>query len=371
MPSSATPALLKTPLYPLHERLGARLVPFAGYAMPVQYPGGIIAEHGQCRTAAALFDVAHMGVIDLIGPDRAAALETAVPANVRGLAPGAMAYSFLTLPTGGIIDDFMISNLGDRLMLVVNAACKEADLAHLRQVLPDSAGIEPRPDLALIAMQGPQSEAILRPHAPEAAALRFMTAARLRVCGVDARVSRSGYTGEDGFEIALPADQAMSVAEQLLSSPGIGPAGLGARDSLRLEAGLCLYGHDIGVETSPVEAGLTWAIPPHRRGADAGYPGAAVIARQIAEGPARRRVGLRPSGRAPVREGADLVDADGRSVGTVTSGGFGPTVGAPISMAYLNTAHAHIGSTVDALVRGRPIPTVVARLPFVPRGYKR
>ena len=363
--------LLETPFTDMHRSAGARIVPFAGYAMPVQYPAGIIAEHTQCRTKAALFDVAHMGVVDLTGPERASALETLLPADVKGLVEGAQTYSFFTNPEAGILDDLMITNLGDRLMLVVNAACKEADIAHLQATLPESAGVAPRPDLALLALQGPASEAALAALAPEAAAMTFMTARTFPIAGVECRVTRSGYTGEDGYEIAIPADQATTVAQALLDQADVEWAGLGARDSLRLEAGLCLYGHDIDTKTTPVEAGLVWAIAKHRRGADAGYPGAAIIAEQITNGPLRKRVGLRPDGRAPAREGADLTDESEMIIGAVTSGGFGPTVGGPVAMGYVSREHAEPGNVVNAMVRGKPLACTVTKMPFVPRGYKR
>ncbi|MFQ3623932.1 MAG: glycine cleavage system aminomethyltransferase GcvT, partial [Acetobacteraceae bacterium] len=325
-----TETLLTTPLHPLHRRLGARLVAFAGYAMPVQYPSGILAEHAQCRTSAALFDVSHMGQAVLEGAGAAAALERLTPADVQGLRPGRQRYALLTSEEGGILDDVMVANLGgDRLFLVVNAACKEADFARIGAALPAGVRLAVRSDRALLALQGPAAEAALvRAGAVEAASLPFMGAGEMTAAGVPCLVSRSGYTGEDGFEISVAAEDAERLALALLDDRGVAPAGLGARDSLRLEAGLCLYGNDIDRTTSPVEAGLAWTIGKRRR-LDWDFPGAERIRRDLDDGPSRLRVGLLPEGRAPVRAHATIHAADGTPVGEVTSGGFGPTLNAP------------------------------------------
>ncbi len=366
---SASP-LERTALYDLHVELGARMVPFAGYAMPVQYPDGILAEHRRCREAAALFDVSHMGQIRLDGADPAGALEALVPGDIRGLAPGAMRYTQFTNESGGILDDLMVTRLGDHLLLVVNAACKAADLAHLEAGLGDGCRPTPLDGRALLALQGPAAAEVLGRFAAGCRGMAFMTAAEFDIDGVPCLISRSGYTGEDGFEISLPADAAPGFARRLLAEEEVAPAGLGARDSLRLEAGLCLYGHDIDATTTPVEAGLAWSIGRRRR-EEGGFPGAEVIRRQLAEGPPRRRVGLRPEGRAPAREGTEIADPAGEIVGRVTSGGFGPTVGGPVAMGYVTAAHARIGAEVALNVRGRSLPARVAKLPFVPHRYHR
>ncbi|KAB1070372.1 glycine cleavage system aminomethyltransferase GcvT [Methylobacterium planeticum] len=368
----------RTPLHATHLALGARMVPFAGYAMPLQYPAGLLKEHLYTRAAAGLFDVSHMGQIALRADDPAEiarALEALIPADLLGLAPGRQRYGLFTDASGGILDDLMVARLGDRFVLVVNAARKAADEAHLRAHLPASIQIEVLPR-ALIALQGPKAEAALAPLAPEVAAMRFMDAREVAVGGVPAIVTRSGYTGEDGFEISLPADAAAGIAEAFLASPEVLPIGLGARDSLRLEAGMCLHGSDIGPSTSPVEAALSWAISPARRGSGAragGFPGAARILSELDAGPARLRVGLRPETRVPVRPGAPLFAGadDDLPVGTVTSGGFGPSVQAPVAMGYLPRALSDAGRQVFAEVRGQRLPLVVTRLPFVPAGFKR
>jgi len=372
--SSPDQPLLRTPLHALHVELGARMVPFAGYDMPVQYPAGIIKEHAHTRTQAGLFDVSHMGQIRLSGPDAAAALESLVPVDIVDLPAGMQRYALFTNETGGILDDLMVANLGDCLFLVVNAACKTQDIAHLRAHLAGRCDIEVLTDRALLALQGPAAGTVLARLAPATARLVFMTIARVPLLGVECIVSRSGYTGEDGFEISVPADRADALARLLLAQPEVQPVGLGARDSLRLEAGLCLYGHDLDPATTPVEGSLLWALSKVRRadGARAGgYPGADVIQRQIAEGVARKRVGLLPRERVPVREGADIVDADGRIVGKVTSGGFGPTVGGPVAMGYVDAALATPGTRLGAIVRGRTVPVDVAKTPFVPQRYYR
>ena len=367
--ATATTEALPTPLLTLHRELGGKLVDFAGYLLPVQYPAGIMAEHKQCRNAAALFDVSHMGQVELRGAEADAKLERLVPGELQKLGVGRQRYTFFTNDTGGILDDLIVARLQDRLFVVVNAACKTADIAHLRANLP---GIEVKEltDRALIALQGPKAVDALARHAPAAADLTFLSIAEMEVAGIPAVVSRSGYSGEDGFEISLPAAQAEAVTRKLLAEPEVEPAGLGARDSLRLEAGLCLYGHDLTPETTPVEAGLTWAIGKRRR-EHGGFPGASVVQRQLVEGPPRRRVGLKPEGRAPVREGATLTDAEGKKVGVVTSGGFGPTVGGPVAMGYVSAGLAEIGSRLFAEVRGKQLPVTVTELPFVQQRYAR
>jgi aminomethyltransferase len=370
--------LLRTPLHALHLRRGARMVPFSGYDMPLHYPAGLLKEHLHTRANAGLFDVSHMGQIALAADDpaeAARALEALIPADIVGLKPGRQRYGLLTDAAGGIRDDLMVGNLGDRLVLVVNAVNKAADLAHLRAYLP-AAVTATALDRALIALQGPKAEAALARIAPQVAAMRFMDAAEVPILGHACLVTRSGYTGEDGFEISLPDVAAEAVAEALLADAAVMPIGLGARDSLRLEAGLCLHGTDIGPDTSPVEAGLAWAIPSVRRigGARAGgFPGDARILAEIAAGPSRRRVGLRPEGRSPVRAGAPLFaeEAGTEPVGTVTSGGFGPSLGAPAAMAMLPVALGTDGTRVFAEVRGQRLPVRVVPLPFVPAGFKR
>jgi aminomethyltransferase len=374
MTASAPLALARTPLHALHRELGARMVPFAGYEMPVQYPSGILREHLHTRAAAGLFDVSHMGQVRLAGDAAALALESLVPVDVVGLDVDRQRYALFTNDGGGILDDLMICNYGDHLLLVVNAACKVQDFAHLRAHLGDRCSVQELADRALVALQGPEAGAVLARFAPETASMTFMTVARVTLADTPCFVSRSGYTGEDGFEISVPAERAEVLARLLLAEPEVAPIGLGARDSLRLEAGLCLYGHDIDATTTPVEAELSWALSKARRRHGArpgGYPGAATILPQLDEGVARKRVGLLPQGRMPVREGADLVDAGGRVVGNVTSGGFGPTLGAPIAMGYVEAGLATAGTTLQAHVRGQTVALTVAVLPFVPTRYKR
>lgn len=373
-------SLAQTPLHALHLRLGAKMVPFAGYAMPVQYAAGLLKEHLHTRAAAGFFDVSHMGQIALTPrsgdvAEAARALEALVPIDILGLGIGRQRYGFLTDETGGILDDLMVARLADRLHVVVNAANKAADLARIRARLPEGINATLLPD-ALIALQGPKAADVLARLAPDTAAMRFMDVRAAEILGVPCLVSRSGYTGEDGFEIAVPAEQAEAVAEALLAAPEVMPVGLGARDSLRLEAGLPLHGADIDASTSPVEASLAWAISPARRrgGTRAGgFPGADRILAEMEVGPARRRVGLRPEGRAPVRADAPLfaAEAGGEAVGRVTSGGFGPTLGAPVAMGTLPAALAAPGTRVFAELRGQRLPLVVSPLPFVPAGFKR
>ncbi len=366
-------ALARTPLYDLHREAGARLVPFAGYEMPVQF-AGIIAEHRHTRAHAGLFDVSHMGQVRLTGAGAADALESLVPADIVELAPGRQRYALFTNDSGGILDDLMVTNAGDHLLLVVNAACKHEDLAHLRRHLGTRCEIDELGEHALLALQGPQAVEALARLAPAVRELSFMQSSAVEVSGAACYVSRSGYTGEDGFELSVPAEHAERLARELLAQPEVAPVGLGARDSLRLEAGLCLYGHDIDTTTTPVEAGLHWAISKTRRrdGARAGgFPGAERILAQTRDNVSRRRVGIRPTGRAPVREGAELIDAEGRRVGIVTSGTFGATVGGPIAMGYVHSTHAHDGTALEAIVRGKPLPVTIAPLPFVQHRYHR
>jgi aminomethyltransferase len=356
-------SLLSTPLASLHAKLGARMVPFAGYAMPVQYPAGIIAEHRACRERAALFDVSHMGQADLFGEGAAAALERLCPADVAGLKPGRQRYALLTNSEGGIEDDLMVANLGSRLFLVVNASRKAEDFAAIGAALPAGVSLRPLPDRALLALQGPDAGRILAALAPDTAGMRFLDAIETVLAGVPAVVARSGYTGEDGFEISLPAEAAEPLARRLLAA-GAQPAGLGARDSLRLEAGLCLYGNDIDATTSPVEAGLVWTIGKRRRVAW-DFPGAERVREELAHGPKRRRVGLLPEGRQPARAGAPVLK-DGAVMGAVTSGTFGPSLDAPCAMAYVAPEAAADGTALTIDLRGRPTPARVAPLPFLP-----
>ncbi len=364
-------SLRHTPLHALHRELGARLVPFAGFEMPLQYRGGILAEHRHCRASAALFDVSHMGQIMLSGAGAAAALEALVPSDVRELAPGRCRYTVFTNEQGGILDDLIVAcEEAGRLRLVVNASCRESDLHHLRASLPREVEVRLLEDEALIALQGPKAAAVLARLVPEAVRLRFMETGRFQLPDVACRISRTGYTGEDGFEIAVPAARAEALFRRLLAEPEVAPAGLGARDTLRLEAGLCLYGQDIDASTTPVEAGLGFVVGKRRR-QEGGFPGAAIILRQLREGAARRLVGLKVEGRQPVRAGASLADAEGRTVGRVTSGGFGPTCGAPIALGYVEARLAAPGSALTAVVRDRRMPLRVVSLPFVPHRYRR
>lgn len=372
--------LERTVLYDLHQRLGARIVPFAGYEMPVQYPMGVLKEHLHTRAAAGLFDVSHMGQV-ILRPrsgrleDAALALERLVPVDVLGLAKGRQRYAMFTNDAGGILDDLMFANRGDHLFVVVNAACKGPDLAHLRAHLADACEIVEVTDRALVALQGPDAEAALARLVPGVAAMKFMDVAILPRGAGDLWISRSGYTGEDGFEISVPNGLAVAFAEALLAMDGVAPIGLGARDSLRLEAGMCLYGHDIDAGTTPVEANLTWAIQKARRAGGAragGFPGAARILAELANGPSRRRVGLRPDGRAPMREGTEVFAGPegGSAIGRITSGGFGPSIEAPMAMAYLPASLAE-GATVYGEVRGKRLPATIVPMPFQPTTYKR
>jgi aminomethyltransferase len=373
-------ALLHTPLHNLHMRLGARMVPFAGYAMPVQYATGVMAEHKQCRDSAALFDVSHMGQVRLLGPDAAAALESLVPVDIIDLAPGKQRYAFFTNSSGGLLDDLMVvrppsgaKGFGD-LFLVVNAGCKVADVMLMQNHIGHRCQVQPMPERALLALQGPTAVVALSRLNAAVATMTFMQGAVFDLGGSACFVTRSGYTGEDGFEISVHQDQAVALAELLLAQPEVKPAGLGARDTLRLEAGMCLYGHDINETTSPVEAGLTWAIQKVRRpgGARAGgYPGAAAIEKHLAGGAPSKRVGLIGLERVPVREGTLLFDAHGHKLGSVTSGTLAPTVNQAIAMAYLPINHALPHHEVYAEVRGKRLPMRVSPMPFAPHRYQR
>lgn len=373
--------ILQTPLHALHVEFGARMVPFAGYSMPLQYSTGIMTEHLHTRSSCGLFDVSHMGQITLharsgVLRDAALALERLVPVDIASLAAGRQRYALFTNQAGGIMDDLMVANMGDHLFLVVNASCKLADLAHLQQSLGDVCLVDSHFDRALVALQGPGAEAALSALAPDVAGMRFMDVRTVMIGGYACTVSRSGYTGEDGYEVGMPADQADLIVRSLLSQPGVLPIGLGARDSLRLEAGLCLYGNDLDPTTTPIEAGLDWAIQKSRRfgGARAGgFPGADLILRQLVDGTASRRVGLRPDGRAPLRPGAKLFSpADlSESIGSVSSGAFGPSLQAPVAMGYVPTALAQPGTALVAELRGRHIPVTVCPMPFVSSTYKR
>jgi len=379
--SSLQSPLKHTPLHALHASCGGKMVPFAGYDMPVQYATGVLREHLHTRTSAGLFDVSHMGQIALRPKsgnvaDAALALERLVPQDILGVAAGRQRYAQFTNAAGGILDDLMVANFGSHLFIVVNAACKAEDEAHLRANLSDVCVIEPLADRALIALQGPKAFSVLEKFCAEAPAMRFMDAGPHTVDGIDCFVSRSGYTGEDGFEISVPAEHAEALAKTLLENSDVLPIGLGARDSLRLEAGLCLYGHDIDTTTTPVEGALEWSIQKSRRSGGAragGFPGADAILSQFATGAPRRRVGLRPEGRAPVREGTPLFKdaASSEQIGAVTSGGFGPSLNAPVAMGYLPTPQAVLGGTVFAELRGQRLPLRIAPMPFVPNTYKR
>ncbi|MAM13109.1 MAG: glycine cleavage system protein T [Rhizobiaceae bacterium] len=374
--------LEKTPLHALHLELGARMVPFAGYDMPVQYPMGVLKEHLHTREKAGLFDVSHMGQVWLKPrsgnlADAAIALEKLVPVDILGLKPGRQRYAFFTNENGGILDDLMVANRGDHLLIIVNAACKDADLAHMKAYLSDLCAVETHfEDKALLALQGPKAEAVLAPLCPAVAEMKFMDVRACEILGVTCVISRSGYTGEDGFEISVPAEHAEALARALLAHEDCAPIGLGARDSLRLEAGLCLYGNDIDETTTPVEAALVWGMQKARRpGGDreGGFPGADIILQQLADGAKRLRVGLKAEGRAPIRPPAKLFadDKGETEIGHVTSGGFGPSVGAPVAMGYVAADHAETGTTLYAEVRGKYLPVTITDTPFIKPTYKR
>lgn len=366
--------LEKTALHDLHVELGAKMVPFAGYSMPVQYPMGLSKEHLHTRAVAGLFDVSHMGQIKLKGDNAAAALETLVPVDIVDLPPMKQRYALFTNEQGGVMDDLMVTNAGDHLFVVVNAACKEQDINHLRQHIGNQCEIEVMDDYSLLALQGPQAAAVMSRLASGLDSMFFMSAADMEIDGMPCFVTRSGYTGEDGFEISVHNDNAVQLARTLLAQPEVEAIGLGARDSLRLECGLCLYGHDLDAETTPVESSLLWALSKSRRADGArrgGYPGAGIIMQQIAEGVSRKRVGIKAEGRMPVRDGAILQDSDGNEVGIVTSGGFGPTVNGPVAMGYVQTELAITDIKLFALVRDRQVPVTVVKLPFVQQNYYR
>ncbi|MGH7103228.1 MAG: glycine cleavage system aminomethyltransferase GcvT [Acetobacteraceae bacterium] len=384
MSSAAAPALSglrRTPLHALHLEAEARMVPFAGYEMPLTYPPGILAEHLHTRSAAGLFDVSHMGQLALSArtgrsADAAAALETLVPADIVGLVAGRQRYTVMTNDVGGIKDDLMVTNLGDRLLLVLNAACKSADEAHIRAHLQAACEIRPLSDRALLALQGPAAEAVLAGLAPGVAAMRFMQVHDIGIAGAPCIVSRSGYTGEDGFEISVAADRAEELARRLLADDRVRWSGLGARDSLRLEAGLCLYGSDLDAATTPVEAALEWSIQKTRRSGGVragGFPGDGLILRQLGDGAPRRRVGLKPEGRAPIRGGVALFrdEQAQEAIGAVTSGGFGPSVNGPVAMGYVRTGLASPGTRLFAEQRGKRLSVTVVALPFVAARFKR
>jgi aminomethyltransferase len=368
--------LLKTPLHALHTELGARMVPFAGYSMPVQYPAGLMAEHHHTRTAAGLFDVSHMGQLRLVGPDAAAAFESLMPVDVIDLALGKQRYGLLLNDEGGIIDDLMFVNRGDDLFVIVNGACKVGDIAHMQARIGSRCQVIPLPDRGLLALQGPQAVNALQRLVPGVEKLVFMTGGGFTWQGADLFITRSGYTGEDGFEISVPGDRAEAFARALLAEPEVKPVGLGARNSLRLEAGLCLYGNDIDTTTSPVEAALNWAMQKVRRtgGARAGgFPGAARVLAQLdgSEALPRKRVGLIALERIPVREHTELQSTSGETIGEVTSGLLGPSADKPVAMGYVSPAHAAVGTRVVAIVRGKSVPMEVSAMPFVPNRYFR
>ena len=362
--------LNRTALYDVHVSCGAKMVPFAGYEMPVRFFDGVLKEHLHTRAAAGLFDVSHMGQLYLHGVGAAAALEMLVPGDIQALPTGRTRYTQLTSETGGILDDLMVTKGEDRLFVVVNAACKAADIELLRAGLPSDIAIEVLEDRSLIALQGPAAAAVLSRFIPDLVTMPFMSSTGAEFQGISCIVNRCGYTGEDGFEISVVADGVESLADALLSEKEVAPIGLGARDSLRLEAGLCLYGHDIGETTTPIEADLQWSIGKRRR-VEGGFPGDSVILKQIASGAPRKRVGLKPEGRAPAREGTKITDRDGNVIGTVTSGGFGPTVKGPVSMGYVAQEYAEVGEPILLEVSSKVLPAAVTRLPFTPQNYYR
>ncbi len=376
--ADSSETLLQTPLFELHTELGGKMVPFAGYEMPVQYPLGVLNEHLHTRNKAGLFDVSHMGQAFLSGPDHettAAALEALVPGEITKLGLGRMRYTMFLNDEGGILDDLMVTRSvapedDGRLMLVVNAACKDADYAHMQAKLPDSVKLTAVEDRALLALQGPAASSVMAKWCPQATDMGFMTASSTQFDGIDCHVSRCGYTGEDGYEISVATDKADQIARTLLSHDDVEMIGLGARDSLRLEAGLCLYGHDIDDTTSPVEADLVWSMSKRRR-EEGGFPGTERIQRELRDGPGRVRVGIKPEGRAPAREGTEIVDEGGNRIGVVTSGGFGPSAEGPVAMGYVQSAHAAPDTGIGLMVRGEARPAHVAQMPIVPHRYYR
>ena len=368
--------LLETPLHDLHVALGAKMVPFAGYSMPVQYPLGVMKEHIQTRERAGLFDVSHMGQVKVSGAGAAAALERLIPVDIEGLGLDRQRYGMFTNAAGGIMDDLMLANRGDHIFIVVNAACKDADIAHMKAHLEPDVSVTPVTDRALLALQGPSAQAVLSALDPKAATMRFMDVATLSLNGAECWVSRSGYTGEDGYEISVAEADAVALAEALLAHGDVEAIGLGARDSLRLEGGLCLYGHDIDASTTPVEGALSWAIQKVRRSGGAragGFPGADIILGQLEQGAPRKRVGLLPEGRAPMREGVALFASaeGGAQIGAITSGGFGPSVGGPVAMGLVGRTHSEVGTTVFGELRGKRLPLTIAKLPFTAANFKR
>ena len=366
-----TEILKKTPLHALHLELGGKMVPFAGYEMPVQYPAGVLKEHLHTRAAAGLFDVSHMGQAFLSGADPAGALESVTPADITGIPEGAQRYGLLLNDSGGIKDDFMTTRLAGEsaLYLVVNASMKDSDFAYIGERLKGAATIAPAPERSLLALQGPAAAQVLERHAPGIGQLAFMRATRASVAGAPAIISRTGYTGEDGFEISLEGKDAERVARALLGESEVLPIGLGARDSLRLEAGLCLYGHDIDESTDPVEANLVWSIGKRRK-LDGGFAGAAAVLEKLRNGAGRKRVGIRPDGKAPAREGTEIA-VNGQVMGKVTSGGFGPSLNGPLAMGYVQSEFSAIGTKLELLVRGKALAAEVVAMPFVPNRYKR
>ncbi len=370
MTESNSEELRQSPLLSIHNKMKGKMVPFAGYALPVQYEPGIMTEHKHTREKASLFDVSHMGQAILRGENAAAALESLVPSDLQSLPAGKMAYTVLTNDQGGIIDDLMVTNHGDHLHLVVNASRCGVDFAHIRKSLEGQAELEVHTARALIALQGPLAAHVLARFAPAARHILFLHSVALTIADIPCLVTRSGYTGEDGFEISVPSEDATKLAALLLSENEVEPAGLGARDSLRLEAGLCLYGHDIDESTTPVEAGLSWVISKRRR-EEGGFPGETVILQQLKDGAKRKRVGIKPEGKAPAREGAKITDTDGNEIGVITSGGFGPSVGGPVAMGYVETAFAKPETAVNLIVRNKPLAAQVVKLPFVAHNYYR
>ncbi len=365
---SATESL-KTPLYDLHAELGGKMVEFAGWSMPINYPMGIMGEHTHCRTKAALFDVSHMAQVIVRGENRGTEFEKLVPSNIDNLPAGKARYTFFTNEEGGIMDDLIVSNAGDYLFVVVNASMRDQDIPHMRENLAGCEVVEIT-DHALIAVQGPAAEGVVAKHAPIAAELKFMETVETELLGATCRISRLGYTGEDGYEISIPADEADRITRTLLEDENLEPAGLGARDSLRLEAGLCLYGNDIDGSTSPIEAQLNWAIQKRRR-EEGGFPGEDRILNEFTQGAKRKLVGIKPLGRAPARQGVEVMSEDGTTIGYVTSGGFGPTFEGPVALGYVASEYATAGTEVQLSVRGKLLPATIEKTPFVQQNYKR
>ncbi|UWQ91353.1 glycine cleavage system aminomethyltransferase GcvT [Rhodobacteraceae bacterium M382] len=364
-----TDAPKRTPLYDLHVELGGKMVDFAGWEMPVQYPMGIMGEHKHCREKAAVFDVSHMGQVILKGDNVGEKLEALCPQAYATLKEGKARYGFFTNEDGGIMDDLIVSNAGDHYFVVVNAALRHQDIPHMAANL-DGVDVIEIFDRALVAVQGPKAEDVVGDLCPAARDLKFMETTVADINGVSCRISRLGYTGEDGYEISIPDADAVAVTRAFLAHEDCEPAGLGARDSLRLEAGLCLYGNDIDQSTSPIEASLNWAIQKRRK-EEGGFPGAARIQKELAEGAAKKLVGIKPAGRAPARQGVEIQCAEGNTIGEITSGGFGPTVGGPVAMGYVSAGHGTVGEQVNLVIRGKAQPAEIVSLPFVQQNYKR